>query len=176
MEYVPRRSYKETISRIPEAPTRRIMSTLRFRAWHQNRMIPFKELILTTTGDFWKDRREEGQGPNYRLSCSADNTYRADGYNHDDFQENAEDYILMQSTGLKDSKGVEIFEGDIVKFGNGTPEGMIYKVEYCDDTFTNEFVGVNNSERHFLCNKQEPKEIIGNVYEHPDLLPPNDDE
>ena len=57
--------------------------------------------------------------------------------------------VLMQSTGLKDLNGVEIFEGDIVKVT--VNDGFYYSE-------TIKYSGYEN------------KEVIGNVYENPELL------
>lgn len=73
--------------------------------------------------------------------------------------------ILMQSTGLKDKNGVEIYEGDIVK--NVYDE--IYLVKWLDAGFYLEERyngGFDYSELHFGDNK----EIISNIYENPELL------
>lgn len=75
------------------------------------------------------------------------------------------DYVLMQSTGLKDKNGVEIYEGDIVK--NIYDE--IYVVKWLDTGFYLEEKyngGFDYSELHFGDNK----EIVGNIYENPELL------
>ena len=80
---------------------------------------------------------------------------------------NGEDVILMQSTGLKDKNGKEIFEGDVL----GTKDGLLNGVvEYRSDLgmWTNSLISYNNFER--LCNVAGSREIIGNIYENPDLL------
>lgn len=78
-----------------------------------------------------------------------------------------DDAILMQSTGLKDKNGKEIFEGDIL----GTKDGLLNGViEYRSDLgmWTNSLIRYNNFER--LCNVANSKEIIGNIYENRELL------
>lgn len=76
-----------------------------------------------------------------------------------------QNYELMQSTGLKDNNGVEIYEGDIIK--NSYDE--IYTVKWFDASFYLEEKyngGFDYFELHFGDNK----EVIGNIYENPELL------
>ena len=75
--------------------------------------------------------------------------------------------ILMQSTGLQDKNGKEIFEGDILGTKDGLLNGII---EYREDLgmFVNSLIRYNNFER--LCNVAGNREIIGNVYENQELL------
>ena len=80
------------------------------------------------------------------------------------------DIHLMQSTGLKDKNGKEIFEGDIL----GTKDGLLNGVvEYRSDLgmWTNSLIRYNNFER--LCNIAGDREIIGNIYENPEILEDN---
>lgn len=84
------------------------------------------------------------------------------------FQRLADEVELMQSTGLKDKNGQEIFEGDI--FGtkkDGLLNGII---EYREDLgmWTNNLIRYNNFER--LCNVASSREVIGNIYQTPELL------
>lgn len=79
-------------------------------------------------------------------------------------------YILMQSTGLKDKNGVEIFEGDLVEHDdniNGTWETfeaceIVYDVDYAQFCFKNDASNFLSYYRN-LC-------IIGNIHENPELL------
>lgn len=74
---------------------------------------------------------------------------------------------IGQSTGLKDKNNKEIFEGDIL----GTQDGLLNGVvEYRTDLgmLTNSLIRYNNFER--LCNIASDREIIGNIYENPELL------
>lgn len=82
-------------------------------------------------------------------------------------KEDVKEYVLMQSTGLFDKNGKEIFEGDIL----GTQDGLLNGVvEYRTDLgmWTNSLVRYNNFER--LCNIASDREIIGDIYENPELL------
>ncbi|WP_270280882.1 YopX family protein [Enterococcus faecalis] len=78
--------------------------------------------------------------------------------------------VLMQSTGLKDKNGVEIFEGDLVEHDdniNGTWETfeaceIVYDVDYAQFCFKNDASNFLSYYRN-LC-------IIGNIHENPELL------
>ena len=77
------------------------------------------------------------------------------------------DLTLMQSTGLIDKTGKEIFEGDVL----GTKDGLLNGVvNFNTDLgmWTNSLIRYNNFER--LCNIADSREIIGNIYSNPELL------
>ncbi|HBD4332477.1 TPA: hypothetical protein KJK14_002540 [Enterococcus faecalis] len=81
--------------------------------------------------------------------------------------------VLMQSTGLKDLNGVEIFEGDIVKvtvnnYGTGERFEQIDKVVYEDCRFCfNDGFYYSETIKY---SGYENKEVIGNIHENPELL------
>ena len=74
---------------------------------------------------------------------------------------------IMQYTGLKDKNGVEIYEGDILQiFGEGNSIG---KVIFQDGSFR------VVEDLKYYChlsayNPQVMSEVIGNIYENPELL------
>lgn len=76
------------------------------------------------------------------------------------------DLVLMQSTGLTDKNGKEIFEGDIIGIRDGLLNGV---VEFNIDLgmWTNSLLRYNNFER--LCSIADSRKIIGNIWEHPEL-------
>ena len=78
-----------------------------------------------------------------------------------------DDIVLMQSTGLRDKNGKEIFEGDIIDSTDGFLTGVVeFRVSL--GMFVSELVEYNNFER--LCNVATSREIIGNIHTNPELL------
>lgn len=77
--------------------------------------------------------------------------------------------ILMQSTGLKDKKGKEVFVGDIIKCTRGCPHEVYLEKEY-GGTYVGGMPAI------YLKGIREgyawtgDEEIIGNIYENPELL------
>jgi len=85
-------------------------------------------------------------------------------------------YKLMQYTGLKDINGVEIYEGDIVKFLNPFREvdENIYNISsvvFLDGAYKVCYIYYeNNEKRTFFLNDCDKLEVIGNIYQNPELL------
>lgn len=77
-----------------------------------------------------------------------------------------DDIVLMQSTGLRDKNGKEIFEGDILGTKDGLLNGVV-KFNIDLGMWTNSLLRYNNFER--LCSIANSREIIGNIWEHPEL-------
>jgi len=76
--------------------------------------------------------------------------------------------IFLQYIKLKDMNGKEIYEGDIVRFYNESrPRGYVDLV--VDDPILGEFVYLNYKEMGSSYIEEE-SEVIGNIYENPELL------
>jgi len=97
---------------------------------------------------------------------------------------------VMQYTGLKDKNGVEIYEGDILVHGVRDDKAEIYTVKYGEydneESYEDAICGVGwhvegvssilpnipGIGGHILelWNISDHCEVIGNIYEHPELL------
>ncbi|EHA7774624.1 YopX family protein [Enterococcus faecalis] len=132
---------------------------LKFRAWDKNT----NDMVDVKTIDLEKDGS---------IGCIVD----YNGINLD-----VSECVIMQSTGLKDKNGVEIFEGDILKIIEVTNEGIseyitdviwedcsfVFKSEGVDyyDTFLGAFSGDPNTTYPLF-----ELLVIGNVWDNPELL------
>jgi len=140
------------------------MRTIKFRAWqhHKNnddngwmtfyelKQENLPELILTDTD---KNKEQLQRGRNFVRECKKEM-----------------DYAIMRFTGLKDSKGVEIYEGDMV---TGLYEGkeMTEPAEVINTLYEGYQYQMPDV-THERMNAIGLPEIIGNIYENKDLLKP----
>ncbi len=82
------------------------------------------------------------------------------------------DLHLMQSTGLKDKNGKEIFEGDVVRQVRTQPTTENETITGVVTMLEGAWLIMNDCEQlaSFLWSETDENEIIGNVYENPELL------
>ena len=117
---------------------------------------------------------EEGKAMYYGVYPFKDGTLLLsyDGIAFDEVP--ASDFILMQSTGLLDKNGNEIFVGDIVKYEAGcntVTEEVVYDKNLAG-------FGVKDADANIIFTFGElaeeiglsSLEVVGNIYENPELL------
>lgn len=107
------------------------------------------------------------------------------GWNGEVMDDYTDRIILIQCTELKDSNGVEIYEGDILKCtsriytnlgatGTGEYEETIKQVIWKDDSWGTRVISSNltskGAEKSGLVISTKYAEVIGNIYENTELL------
>lgn len=123
----------------------------KFRAWHNE----LGRMMLVKTMFFFANELEE-----LELNDSVLNDY---------IPVYPDEIKLMQSTGLEDKNGKEVFIGDIIKCTRGCPHEVYLEKEY-GGTFIGGMPAI------YLKGIREgyawtgAEEILGNIYENPELL------
>lgn len=74
-------------------------------------------------------------------------------------------YKIMQSTGLKDKNGKEIYEGDVVKTQQDCRTPPTYTIDEVKP-----IEPMNGITFYGTCYPEKCTEVIGNIYETPELL------
>lgn len=130
------------------------MRELKFRAWHKNqkKLLPVWSIDSDARG--WICAGEGRSGLNYTGEPS--------------------EFELMQYTGLKDKNGVEIYEGDLCEYNAGISpnSALVFKVVWDNSKARfgeNQAMSVHDGS--FL-RASAKVEVIGNIYQSPELLTP----
>lgn len=127
------------------------MNNLKFRAWDKDN----KEMLKIDIIDFYSEEI---------MVLEDDSTMKFS------------DVVLMQSTGLFDKNGVEIFEGDIVNYEFCDFRPNVASYETGGKYITGYKKAVLWENGKFICNDYdllhicEDIEVIGNIYENKELL------
>ena len=126
------------------------MDLLQFRAWDSSKKEMFKDTFaITESGQVVVVEQES-------IISSPDYVF-------------VEHLIVMQSTGLHDKNGKEVFVGDIIKCTRGCPHEVYLEKEY-----GGKYIG--GMPAVYLKGLLEgyawtgSEEILGNIYENPELL------
>lgn len=138
------------------------MRDIKFRAWDK----VSKKMLKIGLMDLDDMTIYNARSGDFRCSYQRKTKYS-------DFEEfkDVKRLIFMQYTGIKDKNGKEIYEGDIFATDNNHNFTVIY-----EDT---RFIGVDGdrSGKGYVCcvdscykNGSSSIEVIGNVYENPELL------
>ena len=130
----------------------------RFRAWNkrENKMIYNAEDVYDGSLSGWCGN--ENNNNDGWISCFGEYLGRDD------------EYVVMQSTGLKDKNDKLIYEGDIIIINHTTPFGteikQVCRVEFSDGCFW----ARTKTEAVILYHEDNEYKIIGNIYENKELL------
>jgi uncharacterized phage protein (TIGR01671 family) len=140
------------------------MRQIKFRAWHKVRKEMYEVYGLTSEYVFKKTD---------------------DGVGNPGVPDKLEDVELMQYTGLKDKNGKEIYEGDILVFTTLSDSGITetkhdpvfiqwnnYKSTYDFNDNKNRVLGDYPFFKYWTLEsmRQYEVEVIGNIYENPNLI------
>ncbi len=142
------------------------MREFKFRAWDrvQNVVVPVVE--MNWLEEYWV-RCNYYKGLKKPLLLGERNSFE---------NEDTDGHIIMQYTGLKDYEGNEIYEGDIVKVNDTFGmDNKYHEVRYMieSDYPAFDLVGVeydleSNALQYYHC--VGIVEVVGNIYENPELL------
>jgi len=134
------------------------MREIKFRAWvneddpEYSRMVKSEQAITTILSHKYGDN----------------GVARPAGFSDIDNQPKPERYILMQYTGLKDTHGTEIYEGDILDIRTFYESSKLGQVEFADGAFVFDDGGYGYLGD--VISHSDVIEVVGNIYESEYLI------
>ena len=125
----------------------------KYRAWDKRFSEFVEDFFVSEDGKIYKKSTDTGYG----IAIS---------------KETSDKVILMQSTGLKDKNGKEIFEGDVVRQVRTQPTTENETITGVVTMLEGAWLIMNDCEKlaSDLWSETDENEIIGNVYENRELL------
>lgn len=137
------------------------MREIKFRAWNikRNKFANPKWFGIDLSGNLLNENGGDDNSFNFITAL----------------QEVKNQYILMQHTGLKDKNGKEIYEGDIIKEQgprtNGLPgAAFLREIVFYEGKFMGKDIGIDDPELYQNISHSSYNEVLGNIYENPELL------
>ena len=129
------------------------MREIKFRAWHKKRK-KFYEVLHLHLKNYMNES-------DWATVKGYDIIHQTDVH----IQLQPKDCIILQYTGLKDCDGTDIYEGDIVDC-----ESFIVPIQW--STYGHAFftIGTPPREDRLTVGHAKHLEVIGNIYENPELL------
>jgi len=118
----------------------------------------------------WNNYTKRFESKGYLTSSSeADKSYLLAGVmefeqNEDEFGDDGENVQFLQFIGIKDKNGKDIFEGDIIKTINDN-WGVVVRKDHAFEVTVSE-----TQSSLYMAEWMAQSEVIGNIYENPELL------
>lgn len=144
---------------------------IKFRAWIPDEDEHGKMFTLP----FYDGEHIDGLNENGTIEICRYNDYivKVAGLDDENISEGFQpcETVIMQFTGLKDNNGKEVYEGDILKISKETmtnyyiTDVRFLQGAFCVRTSWNDFYPMFS-----LARPGDELEVIGNIYENPELL------
>jgi hypothetical protein len=137
-----------------------------FKAWDSKYNVMIKGFAIYANGDHLGMSIHDSGEFYEENDLESDSKHFSEG---DDWIFIMDDFTLLQFTGLTDKLHYDIYEGDLLKSGQGNLFKVLWheaEAQWAVDCLTGDDIGLCELKKYM----EENLEVIGNIYENPDLL------